>query len=151
MQLHDKTFAGLTAAELYAILRVRAEVFVVEQNCVYLDPDGTDLQSRHLYLEENGRILAYLRLFVREAEPLTVQIGRVLTTERGKGYGKQLMQEAIRCAAEKMGAAKLYLEAQCYAEGFYEKLGFQTISAPFPEDGIPHVQMIFTYPKQEIE
>ena len=148
MQLHDKTFAELTAAELNAILRARAEVFVVEQNCVYLDPDGADLQSRHLYLEDEGQIRAYLRLFVRKKEPSVVQIGRVLTTERGKGYGKRLMQEAIRCAAEKMGADGLYLEAQCYAEGFYEKLGFRTVSDPFLEDGIPHVQMIFTYPKE---
>ena len=85
MQLHHKTFAELTTTELYSILAARSAVFVLEQHCIYKDPDGIDLRSRHLFLEEQGEILAYLRMFEKTDEPNTVQIGRVLTTVRGKG------------------------------------------------------------------
>lgn len=141
MTLHIKSFPELTARELYEILRVRAAIFVVEQNCVYPDPDGIDLQSTHVWMEENGKILAYLRFFRKEGETDTVQIGRVLTTERGKGYGAQILQAGIRAAETRLHPKKLYLEAQSYAIGFYEKAGFRVTSAEFLEDGIPHVQM----------
>lgn len=141
MTLHIKSFPELTIWELYEILRVRAEVFVVEQNCVYPDPDGTDLRSLHVWLEEDGTILAYLRLFQKDPVENIVQIGRVLTTERGKGYGARVLQAGIQAAADYMQAAGLYLEAQTYAIGFYEKAGFQVASETFLEDGIPHVRM----------
>lgn len=141
MHMHIKTFQKLTTVELYEILRVRSAVFVVEQNCVYLDPDGIDERSLHVYLEEDGRILAYLRMFMTDESAGTVQIGRVLTTARGKGYGRKILESAMTAATERMQARKLYLEAQCYAAGFYEKAGFHIISDPFLEDGIPHVKM----------
>ena len=139
MKLHIKPFLSLTVSELYEILRVRSGVFVVEQNCVYQDPDGIDRESLHVWMEEEGRILAYLRLF-RKGENC-VQIGRVLTTERGKGYGSRILQAGIQAAEEWLHAAELYLEAQTYAIVFYEKAGFRVTSAEFLEDGIPHVQM----------
>ena len=142
MQLQIKTFENLTAAELYEILRVRSAVFVVEQNCVYQDPDGIDQNSVHVFLESAGRILAYLRIFMKDMETATVQIGRVLTAERGKGLGKQILEAGIRTAGEHFQAERIYLEAQSYAIGFYEKAGFRVISEEFLEDGIPHVQMI---------
>ena len=141
MNLHIKPFPELTVWELYEILRVRAAVFVVEQNCVYPDPDGTDLHSLHVWLEEDNTILAYLRLFRKDSAENTVQIGRVLTTERGKGYGAKILQAGIQAAEEQMRAAELYLEAQTYAIGFYEKAGFHVTSGEFLEDGIPHVKM----------
>ncbi|MBE6615042.1 MAG: GNAT family N-acetyltransferase [Ruminococcaceae bacterium] len=142
MQLCIKTFDELTAGELYEILRVRSLVFVVEQNCVYQDPDGIDLRSIHVYLEDKGEILAYLRVFLREGHAAEAQIGRVLTVARGKGLGRQVLDAGIRVAAERLQGDRIYLEAQCYAAGFYEKAGFRSISDPFLEDGIPHVQMI---------
>ena len=142
MQLCIKTFDELTAGELYEILRVRSLVFVVEQNCVYQDPDGIDLRSIHVYLEDKGEILAYLRVFLREGHAAEAQIGRVLTVARGKGLGRQVLDAGIRVAAERLQGDRIYLEAQCYAAGFYEKVGFRSISDPFLEDGIPHVQMI---------
>ncbi len=142
MQLCIKTFDELTAGELYEILRVRSLVFVVEQNCVYQDPDGIDLRSVHVYLEDKGEILAYLRVFRREGHTAEAQIGRVLTVARGKGLGRQVLDAGIRVAAERLQGDRIYLEAQCYAAGFYEKAGFRSVSDPFLEDGIPHVQMI---------
>ena len=142
MQLHIKSFHELTVSELYEILRVRSAVFVVEQNCIYLDPDGIDERSLHVYLEENGKILAYLRMFKTDSECSTIQIGRVLTVIRGKGYGMEVLRKAMAAAEGLAGIKKLYLEAQCYAIGFYEKAGFRVVSEPFLEDGIPHVKMI---------
>ncbi len=150
MTLHIKSFPELTARELYEILRVRAAVFVVEQNCVYPDPDGIDLHSIHVWLEEKGKILAYLRLFRKAGETDTVQIGRVLTTERGKGYGAQILQAGIKAAQTRLQSKELYLEAQSYAIGFYEKAGFRVTSAEFLEDGIPHVQMTRKQTGQEV-
>ena len=141
MTLHIQSFPELTVWELYEILRVRAAVFVVEQNCVYPDPDGTDLHSLHVWLEEEGTILAYLRLFRKDPAENIVQIGRVLTTDRGKGYGATVLQAGIQAAEDRMQADEIYLEAQTYAIGFYEKAGFHVTSVAFLEDGIPHVKM----------
>ena len=98
MTIVNKTFDELTAKELYEILRVRAEVFVVEQSCVYQDLDRTDYISRHIMLCEDGEIIAYLRVFREESN--TVRIGRVLTTKRGLGYGLKCMEEGLKILAE---------------------------------------------------
>lgn len=142
MQCMVKTFEELTCKELYEILKARAAVFVVEQNCVYQDLDCRDYDSYHIFYEENGEVLAYLRIFHKDKTQHLVQIGRVLTTRRNAGLGKKIMREGIRAAEEKMSADKIYIEAQCYAIGFYEKAGFQVTSEEFLEDGIPHVQMM---------
>lgn len=142
MNLQVKKFTELTSRELYEILRVRAEVFVVEQNCVYQDLDEIDFGSLHVYLEENGRIRAYLRLFYKDKSTGIIQIGRVLTTQRGCGLGLHVLLAGIDAAVTIFHARQIYLEAQCYAIGFYEKTGFHVISDEFLEDGIPHVQMI---------
>lgn len=140
MNFVQKRFDELTTKELYEILRVRSEVFVVEQECVYQDLDGQDQESLHLFYEKEGRIFAYLRIFWKEDG--MVQIGRVLTTNRGAGFGEKILVEGIRASKEDMHAKKIYIEAQCYAIGFYEKVGFQVISEEFLEDGIPHVEMM---------
>ncbi len=139
MKLKVKTFDQLTIRELYEILRVRAEVFVVEQNCVYQDVDGLDQRSLHMFFEEAGRIPAYLRVFYIEEG--VVQIGRVLTTKRGMGLGGDLLNQALAAIREQMYPSRIYLEAQCYATGFYEREGFRICSEEFLEDGIPHVGM----------
>lgn len=133
-------FDSLSTRELYEILRARAEIFVVEQNCVYQDLDGKDYESLHVFYEEDGQVIAYLRVFFRDAE--TVQMGRVLTLRHGAGLGGRLLRDGIEQVRALMKPARIYIEAQCYAIGFYEREGFRICSEEFLEDGIPHVQMM---------
>ena len=141
MRLVAKYFEELTTSELYEILRARAEIFVVEQNCVYQDLDGTDYRSLHIYYEKDGKVLAYLRAFEKADMNNTVQMGRVLSIEHGKGLGGKILKEGLKLIREKMNPMCIYIEAQCYAVGYYEKVGFKVCSEEFLEDGIPHVQM----------
>ena len=136
-----KYFSDLSLEELYGILKVRAEVFVIGQKCLYIDPDGKDLDSVQVFASSEGRIIACLRIFRKEKDVL--QIGRVAVIEpqRGKGIGLRMMQEAIRFVSEHLQEKKIYLEAQTYAIGFYEKLGFYTVSDEFLDEGIPHKGM----------
>ena len=134
-----KWFRELTTSELYEILRSRSEIFVVEQNCVYQDLDGMDEKAFHIFCEEDGRVTACLRAFRKDAG--TVQMGRVLTLKHGTGLGGRLLHKGVEVARQQFGAKKIYLEAQQYAAGYYAKEGFEVISAPFLEDGIPHVGM----------
>ena len=141
MLLHKKTFHELTTDELYELLRVRSEVFVVEQNCVYQDLDGDDQQSIHLWLTVDAKVVALARVCTAGNHPEQLSIGRVITTERGKGYGKQIMLHAIDAALEHFGATLIDIEAQEYAKGFYESVGFKQSSDTFILDGIPHIKM----------
>lgn len=144
MKLIIKYFNELNTIELYEILKARAEIFVVEQNCVYQDLDDLDYRSLHVYYESDGKIQAYLRAFEKETGSGTIQIGRVLTTTHGIGLGGRLLKEAICQIRQKMKPSSIYIEAQCYATGFYEREGFRITSEEFLEDGIPHVQMLLT-------
>ena len=139
MKLISKFFEELSTTELYEILKARAEIFVVEQECIYQDLDDKDYKSLHVFYEEEGKVLAYLRAFVKEKD--VVQVGRVLTIEHGKGLGGKLLKAGLEQIKEKYTPKKIYLEAQCYAIGFYEREGFQICSEEFLEDGIPHVEM----------
>ena len=141
MKLVAKYFEELTTSELYEILKARAEIFVVEQNCVYQDLDGTDHRSLHIYYEEGGQVLAYLRAFAKTDMENTVQVGRVLSIEHGIGLGGKILKEGLKVICERMNPKCIYIEAQCYAVGYYEKVGFEICSEEFLEDGIPHVQM----------
>ena len=145
--LHKKTFKELTTNELYELLRVRSEVFVVEQNCVYQDLDYDDQKSIHLWLtlrqdsRQADKVVALARICPADTHMKEISIGRVITTERGKGYGKQIMLHAIDAAVEHFGAAVIDIEAQEYAKGFYEGVGFKQSSDTFMLDGIPHIKM----------
>ena len=141
MILHKKTFRQLTTDELYELLRVRSEVFVVEQNCVYQDLDGDDQQAIHLWLTLGDKIVALARVCPAGTHMTEISIGRVITTIRGKGYGKQIMLHAIDAAKEYFGATLIDIEAQEYAKGFYESVGFKQSSDTFMLDGIPHIKM----------
>lgn len=110
--LHKKTFQELTTDELYELLRVRSEVFVVEQNCVYQDLDGDDQASVHLWLTVADKVVALARVCPAGTHMQQVSIGRVITTERGKGYGRQIMLHAIDAAKEYFHAASIDIEAQ---------------------------------------
>ena len=139
--LHKKSFHELTTDELYELLRVRSEVFVVEQNCVYQDLDGDDKNSIHLWLKVADKVVALARVCPAGTHMQEVSIGRVITTERGKGYGKQIMLYAIEAAKEHFNATSIDIEAQEYAKGFYESVGFKQSSDTFMLDGIPHIKM----------
>jgi len=152
--LHKKTFQELTTDELYELLRVRSEVFVVEQDCVYQDLDGDDKASIHLWLtlasdakeataggKAEGRLVAMARVCPANTHMKEISIGRVITTERGKGYGKQIMLHAIEAAVEYFDATRIDIEAQEYAMGFYAGVGFKPSSDTFILDGIPHIRM----------
>ena len=142
MEFVQKTFDELTNRELYEILRAREAVFVVEQNCPYYDIDGLDYPSLHMfYKDEDGSVQACLRIFEKVDEPGTMQIGRVVTVARGVGLGGKILHRAVEWIRENCDANGIYLEAQQYATGYYAKEGFQVVSDPFLEDGIPHVQM----------
>ena len=140
--MRSRYFDELSTKELYEILRARAEIFVVEQNCVYQDLDGIDYESLHVFAEEGGKVTAYLRAFYKDKD--TVQMGRVLTLRHGEGLGGKLLREGIAQIRARMQPAKICIDAQCYATGFYEREGFRVCSEEFLEDGIPHVQMVLS-------
>ena len=134
-----KPFEELTTRELYEILKVRAAVFVVEQEICYQDMDDIDFSATHVALWCDNQIVAYSRVF-KDETPGAWHIGRVLTTQRNKNYGLQVMKEAIK-VAKILGAEQIKIEAQSYATGFYEKLGFRICSDEFLIDGIWHKRM----------
>ena len=139
--LHKKSFKELTVDELYELLRVRSEVFVVEQDCVYQDMDNDDQKSIHLWLTVADKVVALARVCPAGTHMKRLSIGRVITTERGKGYGKLIMLYAIDAAKEHFDAKLIDIEAQEYAKGFYESVGFRQSSDTFMLDGIPHIRM----------
>ena len=142
MDIKIKRFEDLTTSELYEILRCRAEVFVVEQNCDYQDLDMLDMASTHLYIEAEGKIMAYLRVIDPGVKYSAASIGRVLTMKefRGQGLTRLLMSEAIRIG--KSLCDTIEIEAQGYLTEFYNSLGFRRTSDVFMLDGIPHVNMM---------
>ena len=143
MESTVKTFKELTNEELYELLRLRAEVFVVEQNCAYQDLDGLDREAYHVYLRDEGKIVAYLRVIDKGKRLDEVSIGRVISLKRRCGVGSELMKVGIQVAKEKFGAKKIKIGAQVYAKPFYERSGFKQISGEYLEDGIPHIYMLY--------
>lgn len=141
MELVIKHFGELTVHELHDILRLRSEIFVVEQNCVYQDIDGTDLHGYHLYLRDEDGIASYLRVLPAGVRYEEVSIGRVVSAKRRLGYATQLLREGIRVAQEKFGAKSIVLGAQKYARALYEGVGFAPYGDDYLEDGIPHIHM----------
>ena len=143
MQTVVKKFNELTNDELYEILKVRAAVFVVEQNCAYQDLDDIDQQAWHVYLREDGKIVGYLRVIEAGKRLEETSIGRVISLKRRCGVGTKLMQAGIQTAKEKFGAKKIKIGAQAWAQPFYESVGFRRVSNEYLEDGIPHVYMLY--------
>ena len=147
MTEHVKAFHELTLDELYRIMKLRVDVFVVEQKCPYAELDNLDQAAMHVWLEDEGRIMAYLRVMDKGAESDCVSLGRVVSAKRRCGLGMGILQKEIQVAQEVYGAEAIYLEAQTYARGLYEKLGFRQISEEFILDGIPHIKMILYNPE----
>ncbi|RUO37957.1 GNAT family N-acetyltransferase [Aliidiomarina taiwanensis] len=139
-----KPFSELTRTELYQVLRVRQEVFVVEQNCPYSDIDDTDAEWFHVLGRAGEQVVAYARLRLDASEHLGVaRIGRVLVTEnaRGKGVARELMQRSMDYIHQHAPGRTIAISAQCYLLDFYRSLGFQNVGEPYDEDGIPHQDM----------
>ena len=139
MNFVAKNFSHLTNCEVYEILKARAKVFMFEQKIWYLDMDNVDYTADHLFLEENGEVVAYLRAFKGELAG-EMHIGRVLSVEHNKGLGTKLMNNAFNFFREN-GVKSVVLNSQMTAVRFYEKLGFKTVGDQFVEAGIPHIKM----------
>jgi ElaA protein len=139
-----KSFEELTTTELYAILQLRSDVFVVEQNCVYLDIDGKDKKSFHLMAWQDDDLAAYTRLVPPGISFTEASIGRVLSSPkyRGLGIGITLMQKSIHHTLESYATNKIRIGAQLYLKKFYEGFGFVAQGDEFLEDGIPHIEML---------
>ena len=139
-----KNFSELTLESLYDIMRLRQEVFILEQNCPYLDADGKDIHSYHLLGYLNSELVAYLRLVMPGISYDELSFGRILTSKkiRGKGVGKLLMEEGIKQSKIIYGNIPNRISAQKYLKKFYNEFGFKEIGKEYLEDGIPHIEMI---------
>jgi ElaA protein len=136
-------FSELTIEQLYAVLTLRADVFVVEQDGAYLDPDGKDSFALHLLGIENDKLVAYLRLFPPDDTEDYIVFGRVATARnaRNKGYGKKLMQELVNYCDINFSGVGIKCSARDYLKKFYEAFGFKVHGEPYEEDGFPHLAM----------
>lgn len=141
---HIKSFEELTTGELYQILKARAEVFVVEQNCPYLDTDGKDELAYHLWATSKGNLLAYCRIFPASVQYEETSIGRVLTTAEGRGHGlgKTMMSLAIQSIETLYNTGAIRISAQDYLIAFYQGFGFELTGKSYLEDGLPHSEMV---------
>ena len=140
-----KTFYELDTEDLYQILRLRSEVFVVEQNCVYQDIDNKDQNAIHLYYKENNEIVAYTRIFKPGHYYENPCIGRVVVSKKNRGndFGKKIMIDSMEYIKQNIKGEKIELSAQKYLDKFYKDLGFYKIGEDYLEDGIPHKRMLF--------
>jgi ElaA protein len=139
-----KKFDELSPMELYSIMQLRNEVFVVEQNCVYQDADNKDIQSYHLMGWDNNKLLAYTRIIPPGIAFAEASIGRVATSPaiRKTGMGRELMSVSLEKINSLFGNSPIRIGAQLYLEKFYTSLGFLSTGKHYMEDGIPHVEMI---------
>lgn len=140
-----KHFKELNNEELYDILRLRCEIFVVEQNCPYQDCDLKDKEAYHLFIKNHHEIIAYLRILNKGASYDEISIGRVVVHKeyRRKGIAQKMIRDAIEFIEEKLGETSVRLSGQLYAERLYESLGFRRVSEVYLEDNIPHVEMLY--------
>ena len=138
-----KSFEALSVHQLYEILRLRSEIFVVEQNCVYLDLDGKDKLALHLFGEYKGIVVAHFRLSQKGISFENASIGRVVVHPdyRDKKWGHELMRQSISGIRDHFGETKITIGAQLYLKKFYESHGFVQSSEMYLEDGIPHIEM----------
>lgn len=140
-----KHHRDLGKEQLYALLKLRSDVFVVEQKCAYPDLDGQDLEgdTHHLMGWEDDQLMAYLRLLDPESQGGDVVIGRVVTASagRGKGLGHAMMEQALKQAEKHWPQVPIYLSAQAHLQGYYGKYGFEVGGEEYLEDGIPHIGM----------
>ena len=144
MDIQTKSFQDLTNQELYQILQLRAEVFVVEQNCVYQDMDGKDFKALHVMGLNKNELVAYTRIFKGGDYMDHASIGRVVVGKSGRqgGYGKEIMLASIKAIKDNFRETTIHLSAQSYLQKFYIDLGFKAVGETYLEDDIPHVLMV---------
>ena len=144
MEVSVKTFNELTTEELYQILRLRSEVFVVEQDCVYQDVDNKDQKALHIMGIKDGEVVAYTRVFEPGDYFDNVSIGRVVVSQsqRKYGLGKQIMQSSLAAIDQRFPDKPIEISAQSYLLKFYTELGFNAFGEEYLEDGIPHRRML---------
>ena len=137
-------FDALTLPELYAVLQLRSEVFVVEQACVFQDMDGADTAAMHLLGTSGGQLVAYARCFAAGMKFKEASIGRLITRSelRGSGAGHVLLRRALASVTQQWGPQAIRIGAQARLENFYRQHGFETTGEPYIEDGIPHIEML---------
>ena len=143
MEFVTKSFQELTTSELYQILQLRSEVFVVEQNCVYQDIDGKDEKSLHVFGIKNNNIIAYTRIFKPGDYFKNASIGRVVVKENQRkfGYGHQLINVSVDAIDFYFKVTEITISAQVYLQKFYESHQFKQVGEEYLEDGIPHIRM----------
>ena len=141
-----KNFNQLSTHELYDILHLRSEVFVIEQKCIYQDIDYKDKKALHVLLKKNNKLIGYTRVFKNGDYLKNASIGRVLVCKNNRyhNYGTQLMEVSINAIKTKFKESKISISAQTYLKQFYSNLGFETSGEEYLEDGIPHIPMIKT-------
>ena len=139
-----KSFSDLSNVELYALLRLRSEVFVVEQNCVFLDMDNKDQHCLHLLGWQGNQLAACARIVPAGISFAEASVGRVVTAAfaRGTGLGRELMQTALNKLYDLYGRVPVYIGAQQHLQTFYASLGFEATGQPYNEDGIMHIEML---------
>ena len=144
MKTTIKTFNQLSTTELYEILQLRSEVFVVEQDCVYQDIDSKDEKALHVLGFKNDKLVAYTRCFKPGDYFKEASIGRVVVkkSQRKFNYGNKIMQDSIKAIKQQYNTETIKISAQCYLNKFYTQLGFKNTGEEYLEDGIPHVAMI---------
>jgi ElaA protein len=137
-----RQFSELNATELYALLRLRSEVFVVEQQCIYLDLDGKDQESLHLLARKAETLFGYLRVHLVNRNEAKIERVVVSPNARGQSIGRQLIVEAIEEAGRRFGPISIKVAAQSHLEGFYHQFGFSRVSADYIDFGIPHCDLL---------
>ena len=144
MNWNYKTYTELTKDELYSMLRLRAKVFVVEQDCPYQDVDNKDQKAIHIFAIDKNEVVAYTRVFKAGVYFQEASIGRVVTkpSYRGTGLGKKLMQKTIDYIEKSTISKPIRISAQTYLIAFYEDFGFKKTGIEYMEDGIPHISML---------
>ncbi|WP_142827285.1 GNAT family N-acetyltransferase [Planococcus soli] len=149
MNWNTYQFDELAARKLYEVLKLRVDVFVVEQNCPYPELGDLDQQSIHLVYSEDDEVLAYARLVPADVKYELPSIGRVIVRKdaRGRGLAKELLEKSIEYIFKEWNAPSIQLQGQVYLQEFYQSFGFEPVSDSYDEDGIPHVDMKLTYSK----
>ncbi len=138
-------FEEMSTRQLYDVLKLRSEIFVVEQECIYLDPDGKDQPAYHLLGYEGDMLAAYTRIFAPGDYMDRASIGRVAVAEacRGRGYGREIMKASLEAVVDILECNEVAISAQAYLRQFYADFGFEISGDEYLEDGIPHIKMLW--------
>lgn len=145
MEIALLRFGEMSTRQLYEVLQLRSEIFVVEQDCIYLDPDGKDPSAYHLLGYEGGQLAAYTRIFAPGDYMDRASIGRVAVAAsfRGRGLGREIMKASLEAVVHVLQCNEVAISAQAYLKQFYAELDFEVSGGEYLEDGIPHIKMLW--------